>query len=145
MESGLSYLYGFEGETGLLGGGEGEEEPESESRSRHWVEAVMRMGFADCEGFGGQVQSSRRLLLISRLADVAAASSRRWSRAEPSWRVVERTRSTSSPLSVRRSRAALAGVLGGAERRLSMKHLLRRPWRCSPHQQYRCDTGDNDA
>lgn len=129
---------------------EGEEEPESESRSRHWVDAVMRIGFAACEAFGGQAQSSRRLLLISRLADAAAASSRRWSRAELSSRVVEWTRSTRlttglfSPLSMRRSRAALAGVLGGAERRLSMKNLLTRPWRCSPHQQY-SDTEYNDA
>lgn len=75
MESGLSNLYGFEGEMGLSGGGEGEgEEPESDSRSRHWVEADMRMGFADCEAFGGQFQSSRRLLRISRLADAATAA-----------------------------------------------------------------------
>lgn len=95
MDSGLSNLYGFEGEMGLSGGGEGEEEePESESRSRHCVEADMRMGgFADCEAFGGQVQSSRRLLLISRFADAAAASWR-WCRVEPSSRVVEWTRST---------------------------------------------------
>lgn len=91
MESGQWYLYGFEGEISGVGEGE-EEEPESESRSRHWVEADMRMGFADCEAFGGHVQSSRRLLLISRLADTAAASWR--CRAEPTSTVVEWTRST---------------------------------------------------
>lgn len=131
MESGLSYLYGFEGEMGLSGVGEGEEEePESESRSRHWVVADMRIGFADCEAFGGQSQSSRRLLRISRLADAAAADWR-WSRVEPSskWARSKRLKAALfSQLSVRRSRAVLAGIVGGAERRLSMKNL----WRCSP-------------
>lgn len=130
MESGLSYRYGFEGEMGLSGGGEGEEEePESESRSRHWVEADMRMGFADCEAVGGQSQSSRRLLRISRFADAAAADWR-WSRVEPSSRMVGCARSKRlkaalfSQLRVRRSRAVLAGIVGGAERRLSMKNLF---------------------
>lgn len=130
MESGLSYLYGFEDEMGLSGGGEREdEEPESESRSRHWVVADIRMGFADCEAFVGQSQSSRRLLRISRLADAAAAAWR-WSRLEPSSRIVGWARSKRlkaalfSQLSVRRSRAVLRGKVGGAERRLSMKNLF---------------------
>lgn len=130
MESGLSYLYGFEGELGFSGGGEGEEEePVSESRSRHGVEADMRMGSVDCEAFGGQFQSSRRLLRISRLADAAAAAWR-WSRVEPSSRTVGWARSKRlkaalfSQMSVRRSRAVLAGIAGGTERRLSMINLV---------------------
>lgn len=150
MESGLSYLYGFEGEMGLSEGGEGEEEePESESRSRHWVVADMRMGFVDCEAFGGQSQSSRRLLRISRLADAAAADWR-WSRVEPSSRMVGWARSKRlkaalfSQLSVRRSRAVLAGIVGGAERRLSMKNLFEGLGDAAPSNST-SNTEDNDV
>lgn len=86
------------------------------------------MGFADCEAFGGQSQSSRRLFRISRLADAAAADWR-WRRVEPSSRMVGWARSKTlnaalfSQLSVRRSRAVLAGIEGGAERRFSMTNI----------------------